>query len=141
MTLDPNAPVPEKTGTSAKSQFYALLRHGVTALGTAFTIFGAIGLLSADDTAKLTKALHDAADAAGSLWSAVSVIVVILGPILMTVSGKLAATAASLTGQLKSITNNKEVHIPTGSTIEVPASVAAAVPSAKVVSTGTKDAG
>lgn len=133
MTLDPNTPVPEKTGSSLQSQGYALLRHGVTALGTAFTIFGGLGLLSQDDVAKLMMALHDASGAVQTLVTSVMTIAVIVGPVIVGISGKFAASAASLPGQLKSITNNKDVHIPPGSKIIVPPAVAAAVPSPKVV--------
>lgn len=133
MTLDPNTPVPEKTGSSLQSQFYAVLRHGATAFGTAFTIFGALGLLSQEDVAKLMMALHDASGAAQTLVTSVTTIALIVGPVIIGLSGKFAATAASLTGQLKSITSNKDVVIPPGSKIIVPPAVAAAVPSPKVV--------
>lgn len=132
MTLQ-NEQTPPAQTTSKQSQAYAILRHVVTALGTAFTIFGALGLISQDDAQKLLNYIHQISDSLQTIWTAVAGIMVIVGPVIVSLSGKFAATAASLPGQLKSITSNKDVHIPAGSKIVVPESVAVQVPSPQVV--------
>lgn len=132
MTLQTGQTPPAET-TSLQQQVYAILRHGVTVLGTAFTIFGALGLLSQDDVTKLLNYVHQISDSVQTIWTAIAGIMVIAGPVIVSLSGKFAAGAASLPSQLRSITTNKDVHIPEGSTIVVPESVAVQVPSSQVV--------
>lgn len=127
-TTAPLAPL-----TSFQNQTSALVRHAVTAGGTAFTILGAFALLPADQVEPAITALRVIGDDVNKLTGDLGALWLIIGPVAIGLASKGAAFAASLKGQLTSITRNPAVEIPPGSKIIAPAEVADAVPSSKVV--------
>lgn len=132
MVMDTGAPAPAPTPTtSLQNQVSAATRHLVTAGGTAVTILGALALLPADKVADAVTGLQMLGDHLQLVFGDLSKLWLILGPVLIGFAVKGATFAASLKGQLKSITSNPAVKVE-GTIVTTP-SVAAAVPSDKVV--------
>ena len=121
----------QETSLMTSDQVNAGLRHLGTASVTAVTILGGLGVLSSDQLSSVIDALHQVTGGLEQVFGGVSKLVLVLGPIAAIWFGKGAVTAASLRGQLRSITSNPKAEI--RGEIVVPASVAAAVPSDKVV--------
>lgn len=114
-----------------KDQFNAAIRHVGTAGATAFTVFAALGTIPQDKAQEIIANIHVITQSLENIFGAASAIFAIVGPALMVVFPKMAATAASLSGQLRSITQNPEVKVE--GQIVVPPPVAKDVPSTKVV--------
>lgn len=135
MTLDPTTP-PLSPITTLQNQVSAVTRHGVTAIGAGITILGVLAFLPADKAQAALMKLQEVGDDITKLTGDLSALWVIIGPALILGMGKLAAGAASLKGQLRSIARNPAVDITPQSKIVVPPTVAAAVPIPQVVSPG-----
>ena len=112
-------------------QVNAALRHAGTAAGTAVTIATVMGLLPADDAAKVTDAFQHIAHGLEEAFGGFATVFAVVGPVAMGLFTKSAVAAASLKSQLHAVTSNSDVRIE--GRILAPADVANAVPSDKVV--------
>jgi hypothetical protein len=119
--------------TTLQNQTAALVRHGVTGIGTAITILGGLAFLPADQVQAAIVHLQDIGTDINKLMADFGALWIILGPVLIGLAMKGAAFAASLKGQLRSIARNPAVDIQPQSKIVVPPPVAAAVPIPQVV--------
>jgi hypothetical protein len=119
--------------TTLQNQVAALVRHGVTAGGTLFTVLGALAFLPADQVQPAIQHIQDIGTDINKLMSDFGALWVILGPVAIGLAMKGAAFAASLKGQLRSIARNPAADITPESKIIVPPDVAKAVPIPQVV--------
>lgn len=117
-------------------QVNAGLRHLGTAGVTAATLLGALGVLNADQVTSVVASVHQVMDGLTQTFGGISKLVLVLGPVAALWLGKGAVAAASLHSQLKSIVSNPNVQVE--GKIVVPAKVADAVPSDKVVGPTTQ---
>lgn len=132
MTMDPNTPAPASV-TSIQNETAAVTRHAVTFGSGILTFLGLLAFLPADQVTKGVALVQDIGTHAQALVGDIAALIPIITLGVGGFSAFRAKVAASLPGQLKSITSNPAVKIPQGSTIEVPPAVAAQVPSLQVV--------
>lgn len=112
-------------------QVNAALRHAGTAAGTTVTIGAALGMLSADDAAKVVAALQHITHGLEEAFGGFATVFAVVGPVAVAIFTKGAMAAASLKNQLHAVTSSPDVTIE--GKILAPAAVADAVPSDKVV--------
>lgn len=115
----------------SQAQVYAALRYAGVITGVVVTGAATLGALPADTAAAIVtsaqKVISDTQTLIGDAWA----LAVLVAPVITVWLVKIGVSSASLTKQLKSITSNSDVQIE--GQIKVPANVADAVPSDKVV--------
>lgn len=82
--------------TESQNQLNAALRYGGTAVGTLFTIFGALQFISPEQVAQLTAAVHDFNQSILSAYGALTKMWVILGPVAIFWLGKVGVQSSSV---------------------------------------------
>lgn len=131
MTFDSTAP--PAPVTSVQNETAAVVRHAVSYGSGFLTFLGLLAFLPADQVAKGVALMQDMGTHLQALIGDVAELIPIIITGVAGFSAFRAKVAASLPGQLKSITTNPAVKIPAGNVIVVPPAVAAAVPSPQVV--------
>jgi len=84
--------------TEAQSKLGSVLRHGGTAAGTLFTLFGALQFVTPEQVAQLTAAVHDFNESIISAYGALTKMWVIIGPVGIYLIGKAGWNSASIKG-------------------------------------------
>lgn len=131
------------------NQVDAALRHAYTAAGTVLALGAVVAVVPQESVQPIMDALRQTGDGLQQVFGGMSKLLVIVGPIVGAWMAKIAATKAGFTSQLKSVTaaasapenveQKKEMLAATASIPEVKKviaepEIAAATPSAKVVS-------
>lgn len=124
-------------------QIQSILRHGYTAAGTALTIGTLIAVVPADAVQPAIAALHDVGDGLQQAFGGVSKLVIIFGPIVVGISAKAAAFAASLRSQVAKVHEAAPQELLNAVAVQAPGTLAkatAAIPGVQIEVSGAAPA-